>query len=158
MGSKLLPILASLESGAWGDCEFEDRVPSLGSFHGCFYQVMISKRGMDKRLCTFFIRRFVPNGVNENASQIETRECDCWVSRFFPSLWFHYHLCSSTKWLRLWKRFGNIYWSWTFACISHDPTVSPVGIYNPLKCIHMFTKRKESVRKFVGVLFIVASS
>lgn len=53
----------------------------VGPFHGCFYQVMMSKKDMGRRLCTFFIGRFVFSGVNGNASQPETRECTHWISR-----------------------------------------------------------------------------
>lgn len=36
---------------------------------------------MERRLCTFFIRRFVLSGVNRNVSQPETREGAHWSSR-----------------------------------------------------------------------------
>lgn len=48
---------------------------------------------------------------------------------FLLNLCSHYQLFSPWKWLRLWRPFGDIFWSWTFACISHDPVILSLSVY-----------------------------
>lgn len=102
---KTVTVLVSVEPGVWA--------PTPGSFHGCFYQVMVSERGIEKGRCTVFINRFVPKSLNylfiggwslwERQVSQKPGNMLSEFPEFFLSLWFQYQLWSHLKERKLWK-------------------------------------------------------